>query len=120
MKPSEIRFWVYILECENNSFYVGYTTDLLRRYQEHLRGTKACKYTRSFKPRSIAQSWSINGDKALAMRVERYVKRLTKSAKQQLIISPGLLIKIFGESIKTNGSSSSLRDPAAAQKKVVQ
>jgi putative endonuclease len=119
MKLTEKQFWVYILECENGSYYVGYTTDLLRRYQEHLMGTKACKYTRSFKPRSIVQYWFINGDKAQAMRVERYVKRLTKSAKQRLIASPGLLIPIFGESIKTN-EALRLIDTTAAQKEIVQ
>ena len=78
-------FWVYILLCENNSYYTGYTTDLDRRYQAHLDGTAKCKYTRSFRPVCIAQSWKIVGGKAQAMKVERYIKKLPRSEKEKLI-----------------------------------
>lgn len=88
---SEITYWVYILHCENDSYYTGYTVDLKRRYQEHLAGSAKCKYTRSFKPICLAQSWQIKGDKVLALRVERYIKRLTKLEKKHLIQQPELL-----------------------------
>lgn len=81
-------FWVYILHCENNSLYTGYTNDLEKRYQSHREGTGKCKYTRSFKPQSIAQSWKITGDKANAMRVERYIKKLSRREKDRLIQNP--------------------------------
>ena len=45
----ENRYWVYILLCNNNNYYTGYTTDLNKRYDAHLKG-KGAKYTRSFKP----------------------------------------------------------------------
>jgi putative endonuclease len=88
-------FWIYILNCENNSYYTGYTTDLMRRFQEHLLGTAKCKYTRSFKPLNIAQFWQVNGDKALALKIERYIKRLTKDRKTALILHPDKLRKHF-------------------------
>jgi putative endonuclease len=81
-------YWVYILHCENGSFYTGYTTDLTRRYQEHLLGIAGCKYTRSFKPLSIAQQWQIEGDKSTAMRVERFIKKLPKKKKEELVLYP--------------------------------
>lgn len=80
-------FWVYILLCQNNSYYTGYTNNLERRYQAHLNGT-ASKYTRSFKPVCLAQSWQILGDKSLAMKVERYIKKLSKIEKKALLESP--------------------------------
>jgi putative endonuclease len=82
------KFWVYILHCENDSFYTGYTTDLAKRYQSHLDGTGRCKYTKSFKPLSIAQSWEIVGSKAQAMRIERKIKALSRSQKKMIISNP--------------------------------
>lgn len=81
-------YWVYILLCENKSFYTGYTNDLEKRYQSHVSGTGKCKYTRSFKPTKIAQSWRIDGEKSNAMRVERYIKKLSHAKKQLLIHEP--------------------------------
>lgn len=84
-------YWVYILYCENNTYYTGYTSDLKKRYQSHVDGSGQCKYTRSFKPLRIAQSWVIDGDKAFAMRIERYIKSLSRAEKEQLILNPALL-----------------------------
>lgn len=83
--------WVYILLCHNNTYYTGYTTNLDKRYASHLNGT-ASKYTRSFKPIKIAQSWIINGDKSLAMKIERHIKKLSRSQKERLISHPELLL----------------------------
>lgn len=88
---SDTCYWVYILLCENNHYYTGYTNDLAKRYQSHVDGTGKCKYTRSFKPICIAQSWIINGDKSLAMRFERYIKALSRDEKEQIINDPSLL-----------------------------
>ncbi|MBN9230555.1 MAG: hypothetical protein BGO90_10270 [Legionella sp. 40-6] len=80
-------YWVYILLCENLSYYTGYTDDLEKRFQTHLSG-KGSKYTRSFRPVAIAQSWKVTGDKAAAMRLERYIKSLTRAQKEVLIQNP--------------------------------
>lgn len=84
-------YWVYILLCNNNTYYTGYTNDLSQRYQSHLTGTGKCKYTRSFKPISLAQSWKIQGDKALAMRLERNIKKLSRIEKEKIISNPDLV-----------------------------
>jgi len=86
-------YWVYILQCANNTYYTGYTNDLTKRYEAHLRG-KASKYTRSFKPVRIAQSWEIKGDKSLAMKMERYIKKLSRMEKEKIIAQPFLLTEI--------------------------
>jgi len=81
-------FYIYILECSNGAYYTGYTTDLTRRYHEHLQGTAKCKFTRSFKPQRIAQSWKINGDVSKALKIEKAIKKLNKKEKEQLILFP--------------------------------
>ena len=88
-------YWVYILECTNGSYYTGYTSDLARRYQEHATGTGKCKYTRSFKPLNLAQAWQVKGTKALAMKIEKYIKSRSKQEKRELILRPRQLVQLF-------------------------
>jgi len=90
-------YWVYILLCNNNTYYTGYTNDLARRYQSHVTGKGKCKYTRSFKPVCIAQSWAIEEGKARAMQVERYIKSLPRRQKEEIIAEPALLSTYFQE-----------------------
>lgn len=91
IKPNR-SYWVYILYCENNTYYTGYTTDIKKRFQAHIDGTSKCKYTRSFKPLRISQCWKINGDKALAMKIEYQIKKLSRSQKEKIIADPALLL----------------------------
>lgn len=83
--------WVYILLCNNGNYYTGYTNDLERRYQEHVHGTLKCKYTRSFKPLKMVQSWQFP-DKKSAMQIERRIKKMSKVEKIKLVENPSLLI----------------------------
>ncbi len=84
-------YWVYILHCENDTYYTGYTNDLAKRYQSHVNGTGKCKYTRSFKPVTIAQCWQIDGSKSLAMQLEKQIKKLSRQEKETLIAKPAKL-----------------------------
>lgn len=84
-KNTNFNYWVYILLCENNTFYTGYTNNLTKRYAQHVSNTGRCKYTRSFKPISIIQSWQVS-TKSHAMRLENFIKRLTRAEKEYLII----------------------------------
>lgn len=81
-------YWVYILLCENNTYYTGITNHLEKRYQSHVNGTGKCKYTRSFKPIKIAQAWEIPEGKATAMKIERYIKKLSRCEKENIIVKP--------------------------------
>lgn len=84
-------YWVYILHCDNDSYYTGYTNDLAKRYQSHLNSTGKCKYTRSFKPLCIAQCWKIIGDKSFAMQLERQIKKMPRTEKIKIIKRPSVL-----------------------------
>jgi putative endonuclease len=89
------QFWIYILNCNNNTYYTGYTTDLVRRFQEHVAGSAKCKYTRSFKPLNIAQCWSISGGKSAAMKIEKFIKKMSRKNKTRLISHPEILATYF-------------------------
>ena len=87
-----LTYWVYILYCENNTYYTGYTTNIDKRYQQHINGTSKCKYTRSFKPVALAQCWKINNDKSHAMKIEAFIKKLSRVQKEKIIRHPSLLL----------------------------
>lgn len=84
-------YWVYILYCENHSFYTGYTNHLIKRYREHRNGSLKCKYTRSFKPLFVAQCWPIFAGKSTAMQLEAKIKKLTREQKERLVEQPALI-----------------------------
>ena len=80
-------YYVYMLECENNAFYTGYTTNLDRRYQEHCEG-KAAKFTRSFPPKRIAKYWKLEDSSVSeALKLELAIKKLSRKQKIDLIQS---------------------------------
>jgi putative endonuclease len=81
-------FWVYIIECKNNHFYTGYSTNLVRRFIEHKKGSSKSKYTRNFKIKKLVASWRIFGSKGDAMKVESYIKKLNRKEKEILISKP--------------------------------
>lgn len=100
------NYWVYILFCANNSYYTGYTDNLEKRYKTHLNGTGGCKFTRSFKPLYIAQSWLIEGDKVLAMQLERRIKKMSRTQKMELIANPTLLMTSYVAKSRSSQDSS--------------
>ena len=89
---AEKTFWVYILRCENGSLYTGYTDNLEKRFQAHVNG-KGGKYTRAFRPVSIAKPWEIKEGKSRAMQLEAYLKKLSRREKEEIIKNNLLVIK---------------------------
>jgi putative endonuclease len=85
-------YWVYILLCNNHSYYTGYTNDLIKRYQSHIDGSSRCKYTRSFKPIALAQSW-FTTNKSAALKLECQIKTLSRQQKTEIILNPSQLIE---------------------------
>ena len=93
------KYYVYIIECMNGSYYTGYTTDIQRRYQEHLQGSKKCKYTRSFPPKELAAYWCIEDDLSCALAFERHIKKLSKSQKKIIIKDENAHLRFFAVSM---------------------
>ena len=77
---------VYLIRCADGSLYTGITTDVERRLAEHRAG-KGAKYLRGRGPLELAYSRPI-GDRAAASREEARIKRLSKAAKETLVVSP--------------------------------
>ena len=75
--------WVYILECDDGSFYTGYTTDVERRVREHDRGDGA-KYTRGRTPVELVHRERFES-KSAAMSREYEIKQLSRTEKERLV-----------------------------------
>lgn len=86
-----MAYFIYILECANDTFYTGYTTDIKCRYREHLNQSNKCKYTRSFPPKRLAACWRVAGTLSIVLKIERAIKSLTKDEKTCLVEFPDLL-----------------------------
>ena len=77
-------YFVYMLLCEDGSYYLGSTNDVVKRFQAHLSG-KGASYTRSHKPIRVVYREEL-ADKSLAMRREYELKQLTHTQKAQLCL----------------------------------
>lgn len=76
---------VYIIECCDGSLYTGITTDVERRFRQHLAGTGA-KYFRSKQPLRIVYTESEH-DRATASRREAEIKRMARVEKLAMLQS---------------------------------
>lgn len=75
-------WYVYLLECSDGSVYTGITTDVARRYAQHLAG-KGARYTRSRPPVRLLGQCAC-ADRAEASRVEYRIKQLPAPGKRAL------------------------------------
>ncbi len=92
-----INYFIYILRCFDNTLYTGIARDYINRYEKHINGTGA-KYTKYHIPKKIEKVWRING-RSKASKVEAYIKKLSKSKKEDLIENPQILKEIFNDII---------------------
>ena len=66
--------YTYIIRCKNNTLYTGYTTDIIRRMEEHKKGINS-KYTRA-KGFDKLEVFFESDSKSQAMKLEYYIKKL--------------------------------------------
>lgn len=78
------NWYVYIIRCADSSLYTGVTTDLERRFNEHLHGKKGAKYFRRTSPLEIAYREPVL-NRSEAIRREAEIKALSRPEKLQLI-----------------------------------
>lgn len=91
---------IYIIECRNGSYYTGYTTDIERRYAEHVNGSIKCKYTRANPPKRLAAWWEFNTTLSNILRLEKAVKKLSKQDKNALVNNKDMMNQII-KNLKT-------------------
>jgi putative endonuclease len=78
-------FYCYILQCADDSYYTGWTTNVQRRLKEHRAG-RGSRYTRSRRPLELVFVEE-QSDRSSAMRRERAIKAMARKRKLALIQS---------------------------------
>ena len=80
-----MSFFCYIVECSDGTYYTGWTTDPLRRENQHNAGSGA-RYTRMRRPVKMVYLEE-QPDKVSALKRELAIKRLPRKNKQKLVNS---------------------------------
>jgi len=75
---------LYIIRAVDGSLYTGVATDVDRRLVEHEEGVRGARYLRGRAPLTLVYQQPV-GDRGLALRLERRVKRLSKAEKESLV-----------------------------------
>lgn len=82
---SDIVWHVYIIQCADGSLYTGVAVDLGRRLRQHNGElTGGARYTAGRRP--VQLLWSeVSPDQGAAQRRESGIKKLTRTAKLDII-----------------------------------
>jgi putative endonuclease len=78
-----MAYFVYMLLCEDGSYYLGSTVDIDQRFAMHLSG-KGASYTRSHKPVKVVYR-EVQANKSAALKREIELKKLTHAQKTKLV-----------------------------------
>ncbi|MGR3907907.1 GIY-YIG nuclease family protein [Burkholderia sp. SR8] len=97
-----MSWFLYLIECADDSVYTGITTDVAARFDEHACG-KGARYTRSRKPRAVLASFPLP-DRSIASRAEYWVKRLTAAQKRELAAGIRTLESVLPMGMSIDGS----------------
>jgi putative endonuclease len=84
-------YWVYMVECDNGSYYTGSTDNVVRRYWQHRQGLSGARFMRAFRPRRMICCWRIHGSRGDALRIENLIKKRDRRFKDDILAQPSLL-----------------------------
>lgn len=81
-------WYVYLIRTRSGTLYTGIATDVKRRLKQHGNG-QGSKYLRARAPLELVYHARL-GSRALALRAEYRIKKLTRSGKESIVTSaPG-------------------------------
>jgi 5-(carboxyamino)imidazole ribonucleotide synthase len=80
----QAAYYIYIILCNDDSYYTGLTDDLMRRFEEHLNGVYETCYTFKRRPLILRYYETIPFLKDAVER-ERQIKEWSKAKKKALI-----------------------------------
>jgi len=80
-------YYVYIVECADETLYTGIATELARRVEEHNSSEKGAKYTRVRRPVTLVYSEEYPDRSTASKREYEIKKKMNRSQKLKLIAS---------------------------------
>ena len=89
-------YFVYMLRCSDNTFYVGITSDLERRLNEHNSGKYPSAYTYNRRPLELVWYQDFT-EPNQAIYFEKKLKKWSKAKKEALIKGDFDMIETLAE-----------------------
>jgi putative endonuclease len=85
---SDKQWWLYMVRTVSGKLYTGISTDVERRFQQHLQTSlgqakQGAKFFRSDAPQAVVYREAC-ADRATASQREAFIKRLSRAEKQQI------------------------------------
>ena len=80
-------YYVYIVECADDTLYTGIATELERRIDEHNTSEKGAKYTRVRRPVKLVYSEKHKDRSSASKREYEIKKKMNRDKKLKLIAS---------------------------------
>ena len=78
------KYYVYILKCADDTYYVGLTSRIQERFIEHQTGKHPESYTNSRRP-VVLVFYAEFSDVRVAISREKQIKRWSRAKKEALI-----------------------------------
>ena len=88
MSSKSDNWHVYIIEADDASLYTGITTDVERRFDEHLQKSTGARYFNGRKPVRVVYREG-GHTRSSASRREAQIKKLPRAEKQALVNTAG-------------------------------
>ena len=109
-------WYVYVLRCRNNSFYIGITNNLEKRIEKHKLGIGS-KFVRSWRPFELVKTIPCR-NAGEARRLEYDLKRLTRKKKIEVLelreYESGPQNRLFSDSINDLNQKQGMRRSSKA------
>jgi len=80
----DIGHYVYILECRDKTFYIGYARNISKRIKEHNESPRGAKYTRGRRPVKIVY-YEFFESRSEALKYENYLKKKSRLEKLGIV-----------------------------------
>ena len=82
-------YYVYMVECADNTLYTGIATELERRIEEHNSSEKGAKYTRVRRPVTLVYSEEHPDRSSASKREYAIKKKMNRTEKLRMIKARG-------------------------------
>ena len=85
-------FFIYILySASADKYYVGYTSDYLKRLEDHNHQEFFNTYTSKFRPWVIAAVFQVGDDESVAVKLERFIKKQKNRRLIEQLVNPDFI-----------------------------
>ncbi|MEL6090058.1 MAG: GIY-YIG nuclease family protein [Plesiomonas shigelloides] len=90
--PAASCWWLYMVRMADGRLYTGISTDVARRFSQHVNG-KGARALRGKGPLTLVWQQEV-GAHSVALKLEYRLKRWRKARKEALINSPTLFAEL--------------------------